>query len=184
MIFGDFGVFVALAIDDVAPVAPDGADIEEDGFVFGFGAGESGVTPFVPVDGLVRSGAQVGAGGVFQAGFQDGRSKSLTVLSWRTAVVEIPNFVNSFGAQKALLGCPPKGKRRAKVRPLRQRVKTKATESCRRAEVARVERFAAGEAFVLAMVKADAVLAKLPAEINVLLVDDGREIEEAHRRGP
>ncbi len=75
--FGDFGVFVALAIDDVAPVAPDGADIEEDGFVFGFGAGESGVTPFVPVDGLVRSGAQVGAGGVFQAVFRMvGQSRS------------------------------------------------------------------------------------------------------------
>ncbi len=74
---GDFGVFVAFAIDDVAPVAPDGADIEEDGFVFGFGAGESGVTPFVPVDGLVRSGAQVGAGGVFQAVFRMvGQSRS------------------------------------------------------------------------------------------------------------
>src|SRR5260370_31051965 len=51
--FGDFGVFVAFAVDDMAPVAPNGADIEEDGFVFGFGAGESGFAPFVPVDGLV-----------------------------------------------------------------------------------------------------------------------------------
>src|SRR5713226_8324303 len=47
------------------------------------------------------------------------------------------------------------------------------------AEVARVERFAAREAFVLAMVKADAVLAELPAEIDVLLIDDGGKIKEA-----
>src|SRR5206468_3900834 len=46
-------------------------------------------------------------------------------------------------------------------------------------DVARVERFAASESFILAMVKADAILAKLPAEIDVLLVDDGREMEEA-----
>src|SRR5260370_19793774 len=54
---GDFAVFVAFAVDDMAPVAPDGADIKEDRFVFGFGAGGSRVTPFVPVDGLVRGGA-------------------------------------------------------------------------------------------------------------------------------
>jgi len=54
---GDFAVFVAFAVDDMAPVAPDGADIEEDGLVFGFGAGEGSVAPFVPVDGLVRGGA-------------------------------------------------------------------------------------------------------------------------------
>ncbi len=47
------------------------------------------------------------------------------------------------------------------------------------AEVAGVERLAVREAFVLAMVKADAVLAKLPAEIHVLLIDDGGEIQEA-----
>src|SRR5712664_4051292 len=47
------------------------------------------------------------------------------------------------------------------------------------AEVARVERFAAREAFVLAMVKTDAVLAELPAEIDVLLIDDGGKIKEA-----
>ena len=33
--FGDGGVFVAFAVDDVAPVAPDGADVEEDGFILG-----------------------------------------------------------------------------------------------------------------------------------------------------
>src|SRR5882762_5891469 len=31
--FRDFGVLVAFAVDDVAPVAPDGADIEEDGLI-------------------------------------------------------------------------------------------------------------------------------------------------------
>src|SRR6266851_5049037 len=47
------------------------------------------------------------------------------------------------------------------------------------AEVARVERFAARKSFVLAMVKADAVLAELPAEIDVLFIDDGGKIEQA-----
>src|SRR5713226_9130773 len=76
--FGDFGVLVAFAVDDVAPVAPDGADIKEDGLVLGFGAGEGGVAPFVPVDGLVRGGAKIRAGGVFQAVFRmvgQGRSQ-------------------------------------------------------------------------------------------------------------
>ena len=68
--FGDFEVLVAFAVDDVAPVAPDRADIEEDRFVFGLGAGEGGVAPFVPVDGLARGRAQIGAGGVFQAVFR------------------------------------------------------------------------------------------------------------------
>ena len=65
--FGDFDVFVAFAVDDVAPVAPDGADVEKNGLVFGFGAFERGVAPFVPGDGLVGGGAEVGAGGIFQA---------------------------------------------------------------------------------------------------------------------
>src|SRR5260370_36322292 len=47
------------------------------------------------------------------------------------------------------------------------------------AEVVGVERLAAGEAFILAMVKTDAVLAEFPAEIDVLLVDDGGKIKEA-----
>src|SRR5260370_27973314 len=52
------------------------------------------------------------------------------------------------------------------------------------AEVVGVERLAAGEAFILAMVKTDAVLAEFPAEIDVLLVDDGGEIKEAQVKGP
>src|SRR6266853_5821586 len=47
------------------------------------------------------------------------------------------------------------------------------------AEVAGVERLAASEAFVLAMVKTNAVLAEFPAEIHILMVDDGGEIKEA-----
>src|SRR5438105_9885741 len=66
----DFGVLVGFAVDDMAPVAPDGANIQEDGLVFGFGAGKGGVAPFVPVDGLMRGGAQVGAGRIFQAVFR------------------------------------------------------------------------------------------------------------------
>src|SRR5205814_10273052 len=68
--FRELGVLVGFAVDDVAPVAPDGTDIEEDGLVFGFGAGKSCVAPFVPVDGLMRCGAQVRAGGIFEAVFR------------------------------------------------------------------------------------------------------------------
>jgi len=32
--FGDLGIFVTLAVDDVAPVAPDRANIQKNGFVF------------------------------------------------------------------------------------------------------------------------------------------------------
>src|ERR1700674_510263 len=75
--FGDFGVLVAFAVDDVAPVAPDGTDVQQDGLVFGFGAGEGSVAPFVPIDGLVCGRTQVGAGGVFQAVFRMvGQSRS------------------------------------------------------------------------------------------------------------
>ena len=62
----DLGVLVALTVNDVAPVAPDGADIEEDGLVFGAGPGKDPIAPFVPVDRLMRSGAQVGAGGILE----------------------------------------------------------------------------------------------------------------------
>src|SRR6266481_2302914 len=75
--FRDFGILVAFAVDDMAPVAPDGTDIEEDRFVFRLGASKSGIVPFVPVNRLVRGGAQVGAGGIFQAVFRMvGQSRS------------------------------------------------------------------------------------------------------------
>src|SRR5260370_9499424 len=64
---GDFGVLVAFSVDGVAPMAPEGSDLEKDRLVFRFGASESGVAPFVPVDGLVRGGAQVRTGGIFRA---------------------------------------------------------------------------------------------------------------------
>src|SRR5713101_3921423 len=47
------------------------------------------------------------------------------------------------------------------------------------AGVARVKGLASREAFVLAVIKTDAVLADLPAEIHVLVVDDGGKIEQA-----
>src|SRR5260370_18240782 len=45
-------------------MAPHRANIQEHRLVFGLCASESGVAPLIPVDGLVRSGTQVGAGGV------------------------------------------------------------------------------------------------------------------------
>src|SRR5260221_9590854 len=63
--FGDGGIFVAFAVNDVAPVAPDGADVEENGLVLRFREAESVFAPFVPVDGLVGGGTEVGASGSF-----------------------------------------------------------------------------------------------------------------------
>src|SRR5216684_3577935 len=65
----------------------------------------------------------------------------------------------------------PKGKRQAKARLYTNAQRLKLLNLVAGAEVARVERFAAGEAFVLAMVKADAVLSKL-----VVLHADGSEL--------
>ena len=49
-----------------------------------------------------------------------------------------------------------------------------------RAEIARVERLASGESLVLSMIKTNAVLAEFPAEIDFLVVDDRRKIEQAN----
>ena len=67
---GDFGIFIALAVDDVAPVAPHGTDIEEHGLFFGTSLFKSLFPPFVPIDRLMRGGAQIGARGIFQAVFR------------------------------------------------------------------------------------------------------------------
>ena len=65
--FGDGGIFVAFAVDDVAPVAPDGADIEEDGLVLLARLLEGGIAPLVPVDRLMGGGAEIRAGGIREA---------------------------------------------------------------------------------------------------------------------
>ena len=56
----DFGIVVGLAVHDVAPVAPDRADIEQDGLVLALRRGKGVLAPFVPVDGLVHGRTQVG----------------------------------------------------------------------------------------------------------------------------
>jgi len=55
----DAGIFVRLAVHDVAPVAPDGADIEQDRLVLGLRACERRVSPRQPVDGLVSGGFEI-----------------------------------------------------------------------------------------------------------------------------
>ena len=64
---GQARIVVAFAIDDVAPVAPDRADVEQDGLVFGARASEGLFAPFVPSHGLVRRGMQIGTCGIRQA---------------------------------------------------------------------------------------------------------------------
>ena len=58
------GIFVTFAVDDVAPVAPDRADIEQDGLIFGSGAGESLLAPLIPIHGLVCGRSQIRACGM------------------------------------------------------------------------------------------------------------------------
>src|SRR6202041_4087483 len=70
--FCDGGVFVTFAVNDVAPVAPDGANVEQNGLVLAFGEAEGVFAPFIPVDGLVRRRTQVGTGGIFQSVFGHG----------------------------------------------------------------------------------------------------------------
>src|SRR5271157_1040562 len=60
------GVFVALAVHHVAPVAPHGANVEQDGLILRLRQCEGGAVPFAPKHGLMRGGAQVGAGGLRQ----------------------------------------------------------------------------------------------------------------------
>ena len=64
---GQTRIVITLAIDDVAPVAPDRADVQQDGLVFGARASEGLRTPFLPSHGLVRRGMQIGTCGVRQA---------------------------------------------------------------------------------------------------------------------
>src|SRR5690348_2059892 len=65
-------------------------------------------------------------------------------------------------------------------------VRTKNTRSRRLlhnvagAGVPRVNRFTPGEAFVLPVVKADAIFPELPAEINVLVINHRGKIKQSH----
>ena len=70
MIAASCGIFVAFAVDHVAPVAPDGADVEQDRLVLGARPGEGFLAPFVPVDRLMRGRAQIRARGIFQLIFR------------------------------------------------------------------------------------------------------------------
>src|ERR1700681_425101 len=53
----------------MAPVAPDGADVEQNGLILGLGPSESLRAPFVPIYRLVAGRAQVGTRGFGQAAF-------------------------------------------------------------------------------------------------------------------
>ena len=64
---GNFGVFVTLAVHDVAPMAPYCSDVEEYGLVLSGGELKGLVAPRVPVDGLVGGAFEIGAGFVGEA---------------------------------------------------------------------------------------------------------------------
>src|SRR5690242_17619865 len=56
---GDLGIVVRLAIHDVAPVAPYGADVEQHRLVLLLRLAKRLVVPLVPLDGLMHGGAQI-----------------------------------------------------------------------------------------------------------------------------
>src|SRR4029077_16505011 len=64
---GESRILIAFAVDDVAPVAPDRADIQQDGFIFGASARKSLFAPLVPFHWLMRGRAQVGTDGIRKA---------------------------------------------------------------------------------------------------------------------
>ena len=57
---GDAGVLVGLPIHHMAPMAPYGTDVEQDGAIASLGLGERLRRPCMPVDRLVRRTAQIG----------------------------------------------------------------------------------------------------------------------------
>ena len=59
---GDRGVLVRLAVHDVAPMAPHGADVEQDRLLFLLRAGERRVAPRRPMDRLVRCRLEIRRG--------------------------------------------------------------------------------------------------------------------------
>ena len=58
---GDLGILVRLAVDDVAPVAPHGADVEQDRLVLRLRPSERLVAPGIPLHRLVGGGPEIGA---------------------------------------------------------------------------------------------------------------------------
>ena len=59
---GNLRVLVGLPVHHVAPVAPDGANVQQNGLVFGLGAGKGRIAPGMPADRLMARRAQVGGG--------------------------------------------------------------------------------------------------------------------------
>lgn len=126
----DLGIFIAFAIDDMAPVAPDRSHIQKDRLRFGAGLLKRFISPLVPVHRLMGGGTEIGACRILQA------------------ICEI--VCHGMRLLDGILV----------------------------ARIARIDRFAPRETFILRVIETDAILAQLPAEINVLVVDARWEIEE------
>src|SRR5579883_2915309 len=148
----DGRIFVALAVDHMAPVAPDRADVEQDGLALRLRGAESVLAPFMPVDRLMRGGTKVRTGGMFEAVFGHG--------DLMDPMLPLSRGLNVKGAR-----------RRRRSLELCHLLQVFAG-----AEVARVERLAAGVAFVLLVIVANAIFAEFPAQINFLVIQDGGEI--------
>jgi hypothetical protein len=70
---GDGWVFVRLAVHDVAPVAPHGADVEQDRAILLPGGGEGIGSPRIPVNRLMGGRLEIGGGGPIEKVGSHGR---------------------------------------------------------------------------------------------------------------
>src|SRR5580700_9193274 len=79
----NLGIVVGFAVHYVAPVAPDRADVQQDRFVLALRNGKGFLAPFVPLNGLMHSGAQVG-GRRLGEGVERLGGHGLSVSRWET----------------------------------------------------------------------------------------------------
>jgi len=144
------------------------------GYVFGSGAGKATSPHFVPVEWAGVRRNQVGAGGVFAGDCSEWSVKSRSQFERRRrTAIEVLRFAQDDTRKKRRSSGRPDAQKRG--RPAHD---TKITEWCRRG------RGRAGRAVALEnpsswRCKTDAVLAELPAEIDILFIDDGGKIEQA-----
>src|SRR6185437_5598592 len=57
---GDLGIIIGFPVHHMAPMAPHGPNIEQNGLILALGEGEGLLAPFIPLDGLLHRGAEVG----------------------------------------------------------------------------------------------------------------------------
>ena len=88
----DLGIFVALAVNHVAPVAPHRANIQQNWFAFRPRVRKSFLAPFMPIHRLMRGRTQIRAGGILQAISSGVSHSSLSTLSSDSTLSHAPRW--------------------------------------------------------------------------------------------